>query len=113
MSLLSMSPSTMDRLLGPVRARHRGRGRCATKPGTLLRHHIPVKTNQWDESRPGFVEADTVAHCGTSMAGAFAFSLDCVDIATGWTEQRAVWGKGETDVLKQVRDIEARCRFPS
>ncbi len=111
-SLLGMSSSTMDRLLGPTRARHKGRGRSATKPGTLLRHHIPVKTNQWDESRPGFVEADTVAHCGTSMAGSFAFSLDCVDIATGWTEQRAVWGKGETDVLLKVRDIEASLPFP-
>jgi len=71
-----------------------------------LRKHIPIKTNQWDESRPGFLEADTVAHCGNSMAGMFAFTIDCVDIATGWTEQRAVWGKGETDVLKQIKDIE-------
>jgi hypothetical protein len=95
-----------DRLLKPVRVKYKGRGRSTTKPGTLLRKQIPIKTNQWDESHPGFLEADTVAHCGTSMAGMFAFTIDCVDIATGWTEQRAVWGKGETDVLAQIKDIE-------
>jgi hypothetical protein len=105
-ALLSISSATIDRLFKPIRARYKGRGRSTTKPGTLLRKHIPIKTNQWDESRPGFLEADTVAHCGNSMAGMFAFTIDCVDIATGWTEQRAVWGKGETDVLKQIKDIE-------
>jgi hypothetical protein len=57
------------------------------------------------------MEADTVAHCGNSMAGMFAFTIDCVDIATGWTEPRAVWGKGETDVLKQIEDIEKTLPF--
>ncbi|MGD0885039.1 MAG: integrase [Thermodesulfovibrionales bacterium] len=110
-ALLAMSPATIDRILKPVRARYKGHGRSTTKPGTLLRKHIPIKTNQWDESRPGFLEADTVAHCGTSMAGMFAFTLDCVDIATGWTEQRAVWGKGETEVLHQIKDIEESLPF--
>ncbi len=111
-ALLAMSPATMDRLLSPVRVKYKGRGRSTTKPGTLLRKQIPIKTNQWDESRPGFLEADTVAHCGTSMAGIFAFTIDGVDIATGWTEQRAVWGKGETDVLEQIKDIETSLPFP-
>ena len=111
-ALLTISPSTMDRLLRPVRMRYRGRGRSTTKPGTLLRKQIPIKTNQWDETLPGFLEADTVAHCGTSMAGMFAFTIDCVDIATGWTEQRAVWGKGESGVLEQVKDIEDALPFP-
>jgi len=111
-TLLAMSPATIDRLLKPVRVKYSDRGKATTKPGTLLRKHIPVKTNQWDESRPGFLEADTVAHCGTSMAGMFAFTIDCVDIATGWTEQRAVWGKGETAVLQQIKDIEAFLPFP-
>jgi hypothetical protein len=110
-ALLTMSCATMDRTLKPVRVQYKGRGRSTTKPGTLLRKQIPIKTNQWDESRPGFLEADTVAHCGTSMAGMFAFTVDCVDIATGWTEQRAVWGKGETDVLKQIKDIEGALPF--
>ena len=111
-ALIAISPATIDRLLKPVRVKYKGRGRSTTKPGTLLRKQIPIKTNQWDESRPGFLEADTVAHCGTSMAGMFAFTIDCVDIATGWTEQRAVWGKGETDVLAQIKDIEVSLPFP-
>ena len=101
-----------DRLLKPVRIQYKKRGRATTKPGTLLRKQIPLKTNQWDETRPGFVEADTVAHCGDTMAGMFAFTVDCVDIATGWTEQRAVWGKGESGVLEQIRDIEQSLPFP-
>lgn len=111
-ALKVISPSSIDRLLKPVRVKYKGRGKSTTKPGTLLRKHIPVKTNQWDESRPGFLEADTVAHCGTSMAGMFAFTIDCVDIATGWTEQRAVWGKGETAVVAQIKDIETSLPFP-
>lgn len=111
-ALQSISPATIDRLLQPVRVKYKGRGRSTTKPGTLLRKHIPIKTNQWDESRPGFLEADTVAHCGDSMAGSFVFTVDCVDIATGWTEQRAVWGKGETEVLRQLKDIERTLPFP-
>jgi len=87
-ALLAISPATIDRILSETRARYGARGRSTTKPGTLLRRQIPVQVNQWDESRPGFLEADTVAHCGSSMAGMFVFTLDCVDIATGWTEQR-------------------------
>jgi len=88
--LLTISHATIDRLLKSARVKYKGRGRSTTKPGTLLRKQIPIKINQGDESRPGFLEADTVAHCGTSMAGMFAFTIDAVDIATGWTEQRAV-----------------------
>lgn len=77
-----------------------------------MRKQIPIKTNQWDESRPGFLEADTVAHCGGSLSGMFAYTLDCVDLATGWSEQRAVWGKGETGVLEQIQDIERVLPFP-
>src|SRR5450759_2339100 len=105
-ALLKISPPTIDRILKPIRFHYTKRGRSTTKPGTLLRKHIPILTNQWDESRPGFLEADTVAHCGQSMAGTFAHTVDLVDIATGWTEQRAVWGKGETGVLEQVKDVE-------
>ena len=111
-ALMAISPASIDRLLKPVRVKYRGRGKSTTKPGTLLRKQIPIKTNQWDESRTGFLEADTVAHCGTSMAGTFAFTVDCVDIATGWTEQRAVWGKGETDVVAKIKDIETSLPFP-
>jgi hypothetical protein len=111
-ALTTISAATIDRILKPTRIRYTKRGRATTKPGTLLRKQIPLATNQWDESRPGFLEADTVAHCGESMAGMFAFTIDCVDIATSWTEQRAVWGKGEHGVLEQLKNIEQSLPFP-
>ena len=111
-ALSHISPATIDRILSPTRIHYKKRGRSTTKPGTLLRNQIPIKTNQWNESRPGFLEADTVAHCGTSMAGQFAYTIDCVDIATGWTEQRAIWGRGETAVLQQLQHIEQSLPFP-
>jgi hypothetical protein len=111
-SLVKISPATIDRILQPTRIHYKKRGRATTKPGTLLRKQIPLQTNQWDESKPGFLEADTVAHCGESLSGMFVYTLDTVDIATGWTEQRTVWGKGETGVLEQIKDIEKSLPFP-
>ena len=79
-ALLNISPPTIDRILKPIRIHYTKRGRSTTKPGTLLRKQIPIKTNQWDESRPGFLEADTVAHCGDSTAGMYVNTIDFVDI---------------------------------
>jgi hypothetical protein len=110
--LCAMSAATLDRLLASLRPRCAKRGLCATKPGWLLKTHIPIATNQWDETRPGFLEADTVAHCGASLAGTFVYTLDCVDIATGWTEQRALWGKAERHVRDALVQIEAMLPFP-
>jgi len=111
-ALLTISPATIDRILKPIRIQYQKRGRSTTKPGTLLRKQIPINTNQWDESRPGFLEADTVAHCGDYLMGMFAYTIDFVDIATGWTEQRAVWGKGEKGVLEQIKNVEKMLPFP-
>jgi hypothetical protein len=111
-ALLRISPSTLDRMLKPVRAKYRLHGRATTKPGTLLKKHIPVKVDQWDEKRPGFLEADSVSHCGGSTEGVYASTIDCVDIATTWTEQRAVWGKGYQPVIEQIGDIEKSLPFP-
>lgn len=111
-ALLKISASTIDRILTPFRARYKGRGRSTTKPGTLLRKQIPIKTNQWDETKPGFLEADSIAHCGESLLGEYPYTLNFVDIATGWTEQRATWGRGEAGVLKQIKDVEKRLPFP-
>ncbi len=110
--LEQISAPTIDRVLAPHRAKYGRIGLATTKPGSLLKKHIPIRTNQWDETRPGFLEVDTVAHCGTSMAGQFVFTVNAVDIATGWTEQRAVWGKGETGVLKAIQSIEEHLPFP-
>jgi hypothetical protein len=109
--LLQISPATMDRLLRPVRVRYPGKGLSGTRPGTLLRHQIPVRTDNRDITQPGFLEADTVAHCGGSMAGDFLWSLTLTDIFSQWTENRAVWNKGAHGVLQQVQEIEATLPF--
>jgi hypothetical protein len=109
--LLQASPATIDRLLKPYRALYK-KGRCTTRPGTLLKNQIPISTHHWDVSQPGFFEADTVAHCGNSMAGDFVYSLTFTDILSGWTENRAVWGRGSQGVLKRIEDIEQGLVFP-
>jgi len=109
--LLAASSATIDRLLKPIRILHK-KGRCGTRPGTLLKNQIPVKTHNWDVTKPGFFEADTVAHCGNSMAGDFVHSLTFTDIFSGWTENRAVWGRGSLGVLREIRDIEQMIAFP-
>lgn len=111
-ALLSISAPTIDRLMKPWRSKFMKRGLATTKPGTILKKHIPIKTNQWDESKPGFLEADSVAHCGNSMAGMFVFTVNVVDLATGWTLQRAVWGKGEQGVKRVVESMEEALPFP-
>jgi hypothetical protein len=108
--LQSISPATIDRILKVTRIKYT-KGRSTTKPGSLLRKHIPIKTDQWDETRPGFLETDTVAHCGTSTAGTYANTINFVDIATGWTEQRAIWCKGALDVITQVQHVEKTLPF--
>ena len=109
--LLRISTGTIDNLLNISRLRHKKRGRATTKPGTLLRNSIPIKTDQWDEFKPGFMEFDTVAHCGESIAGQYVNTIDAVDIATGWSEQRAIWGKGEAATFEQIKDIENSVPF--
>jgi hypothetical protein len=82
-ALLRMSPATIDRKLAPSRRRLRPRGLSTTRPGSLLKAHIPIRTfAQWDEHRPGFTEMDLVAHCGASAHGEFVQTVSVVDIAT-------------------------------
>ena len=109
--LLSMSSSTLDRLLKPLRARYPKR-LGGTKPGHLLKHQIPVKTNQWNETKPGYVEGDTVAHCGNSLMGNFIWSITVTDIYSGWTENGAMWNKGAYGAKEQIESIEKRLPFP-
>ena len=104
--LLTVSAATIDRLLKPVRVVHGRKGLSGTRPGSLLKNQIPIRTHFWDVSQPGFMEADTVAHCGNSLAGSFIWSLTMTDIHTTWTENRATWDKGAQGVLVQSQDIE-------
>jgi len=106
-----VSAATLDRLLASARAQHSGRGRGGTKPGSLLRSEIPIRTGTWDLSQPGYLEADSVAHCGGSLAGSFIWSLTYTDILSGWTEGGAVWNKGATGVLAATREVEERLPF--
>lgn len=71
-----MSPATIDRLMIKMRKKLGKLGLATTKPGSILKSHIPIKTNQWDETRPGYLESDTVAHCGTSIAGSFVYTVN-------------------------------------
>lgn len=109
--LREISPSTIKRLLRKLRSKYKKFGLSTTKPGSLLKRQVPIKLNQWDESKPGFIEADTVAHCGSSVSGQFVYTLNIVDIATGWTEQRAIWGKGRAGVFDALQNIRKLLPF--
>jgi hypothetical protein len=107
--LLAASARTLDRLLEPLRAG--GAGRCLTRPGTLLRHQIPIRGSVWEENKAGWLEVDTVALCGGSVAGEFVWMVDGVDYATTWVELRAIWGRGQAATLVALRDMEASLPF--
>jgi len=109
--LLSISAATIDRVLKPVRVAYGRKGLSGTRPGSLLKNQIPIRTDFWDVTQPGFMEADTVAHCGNSLTGDFVWSLTMTDILTTWTENRATWGKGAEGVRDQVENVEANLPF--
>lgn len=111
--LVGMSAATIDRRLAPERKKHQLKGRSRTKPGSLLKSQIPIRTwADWDDAVPGFVEIDLVAHDGGNAAGEHAWTLTVTDIATGWTEQRSVRNKARTWVLAALNDIAASMPFP-
>lgn len=111
--LLSISPATADRLLSDERRRHKRRGLATTKPGTLLKHQIPIRTfADWDDKRPGFVEVDLVAHCDDSVGGEFLYSLVVTDITTGWTECAALLNRSQQTVTDAVDRVRQRLPFP-
>ncbi len=111
--LLRMSRATMDRLLKPARARRPQRGLSTTKPGTLLKKAISVRTfADWEDAWPGFPELDLVAHCGDSASGEYIHTLDTVDVSTGWSECVAVPNRGQRAVFQALQVIRARLPFP-
>jgi hypothetical protein len=109
--LRRLSPRQMDRRLGPVKRTLRTRRYGRTKPGTLLKHHIPIKTDRWDVAVPGFTETDLVAHAGGRGDGEFAHSLNVTDIHTTWVETRAVLGRGEGRVQAALEEIRQALPF--
>jgi len=104
--LLEISPAQIDRLLRPSRVQHPKKGIGATRPGTLLRHEVPTRGGPPDTTRPGSVEADTVAHCDDSTEGDYVNSLTFTELYSGWTENRAVWNKSADAVLAQLKELE-------
>ena len=111
--LIKISASTIDRLLKPEKDRYRlGKGRKGTKPGTLLKKSIPIRTfSDWDEKKPGFLEADLVGHDGGISSGDFAQSLNFVDILTGWDESCACINKAQIHVFEAIKTASARFPF--
>jgi len=107
-----VSPTTIDRLLKPYRRRGLRRP-FTTRPGSLLKGTIPIRTfADWDDAIPGFMEVDLVAHCGESTEGFYVTTLCGVDVATGWVECQEVWGKGQERVGGAVHHLQRRLPFP-
>lgn len=106
--LLKASRATLDRLLRPARVQHRRRA--ATRPGTLLRQQIAIRT-EWDENAPGFLEVDTVAMCGGVLDDRHGWMFDAVDVHTTWNEMRGLPNRSEAATLLEIRDVEANLPF--
>jgi transposase InsO family protein len=112
-ALLGMSAATMDRRLAPARAGMLPGGRSHTKPGSLLKSQIPIRTwAQWDDAAPGFVEIDLVGHEGGNAIGDHCYTLTVTDVATGWTENRSVRNKAEKWVFAALMSIRGSFPFP-
>lgn len=112
-NLKGISPATVDRLLRSERKKLELKGRSGTKPGSLLKHKIPIRTfADWDNAKPGFLQIDLVGHGGANTAGDFCQTLDGTDVATGWTEPVAVKNKAQVWVFEALQDIEKRLPFP-
>jgi transposase InsO family protein len=109
--LLAISARQVDRRLHDRKQRLKRRRYGGTRPGALLKHQIPVKTDAWDVRVPGFTEVDLVSHSGNAASGEFAYSLNLTDLHTTWTETRAVLGKGEAGVLAAFEGIQAALPF--
>jgi len=110
--LCQISPSTIDRLLRPCRKLGGRKPLSTTRPGSLLKSAIPIRTfTDWKEDQPGFMETDLVAHCGESTEGFYLNTLCAVDVASGWTECLPVWGKWQERVRQSVHHMRQRLPF--
>jgi transposase InsO family protein len=109
--LLGISARQMDRRLRPYKASVQRRLYGGTRPGRLLKHHIPLRVDRWDACAPGFTEVDLVAHSGNSGEGEFAYTLNVTDVYSGWTESRAVLGRGQAGVVEALEQIAQALPF--
>jgi len=109
--LLRIGSATIDRMLKSKKLRLKRRIYGTTKPGSLLKHHIPIKTDCWDVDRPGFAEVDLVSHSGACALGDFAHTLDMTDVMLGWVERRCVLGKSEIGVERAINEIRQELPF--
>ena len=110
--LSRISKNTLDRYLRRERQMRRlGRGRSTTRHGSLLKSSVPIRLTNWDTRDIGFMEMDTVAHCSDQLVGEFIYSLDMVEIATGWSEQVAVLGKGEAGIVRAIEQVKQELPF--
>jgi hypothetical protein len=110
--LLKVSESTVKRILKTEKNRNRIKIGGTTKPGSLLKSQIEIRYGRWEEEDPGWCEADTVAHCGETMKGDFIFSINIIDICSGWSEQEAIWGKGDLATTEGIDRMRLRLPFP-
>lgn len=111
--LLTISPATADRLLVHERKKITLKCRSRTKPGSLLKSQIPIRTfADWDNAKAGFLEIDLVHHCGDSPSGEYLHTLDTVDVATGWNECAAFMGRSRSYTIMAVEEIKQRLPFP-
>ena len=111
--LRRISAATIDRHLAGERKRYQLKGRSGTRPGSLLKNQIPIRSfSEWDEKRPGFAEIDLVGHDGGTAAGEYLQTLDLTDVCSGWTELQAVRNKARVWVFEALKDIRARLPFP-
>lgn len=109
--LLSIGSATIDRMLKDKKLRLKRRIYGTTKPGALLKHQIPIKTDSWDVDRPGFAEVDLVSHSGACAEGDYAHTLDVTDVMSGWVERRCVLGKAQIGVQLAIDDIRRELPF--
>ena len=111
--LLKMSVSTCERLLRPHKASFHPQGRCMTKPGSMLKSQIPVRTwDDWLETEPGYCEMDLVHHCDNSVHGEYLHTLNVTDVLLGWTEMQALRNRSESSVVAGIESIRSRMPYP-
>lgn len=109
--LLKISLGTVKRIIRKTKRRSKIKIKGTTKPGSILKKQIAVRYGRWIDADPGWCETDTVAHCGDNTDGEFVYSLDVIDICSGWSEQAAIWGKGEMATKEQMDVIRKRLPF--